>query len=150
LAPVLDSELRFREDELFNEEVVREIERYHVMRYLSHSRHVRIDGMELDVVATFETKVGAFTRTFGFELKLWDLYRVVEQAVKRRHLFDYYYVVLDLSLKDLLSAVLRHLDVPELIRKIREHGIGIICENRIVLGSRFRRGSVRTLEGFWR
>jgi len=143
----------FKEDKLFNEDVIRRVEEYHDVEYRSHLRHARVDGMELDVVAFFRKRRSGWGRTFGFELKQYDLARVVEQAARRRYLFDYYYVVLNCSYRLLLFQIIWNESIAKLIKG---HRIGIICRDRdwtIAFPSRYKKGCMRVLSQYeegWR
>ena len=141
--------VRYKEDRLFNENVVRQIERCHDMEYVSHMRYLRIDGFELDVVAFFQTKRG-ITRSFGFELKEANWEEVLLQTLKRRYLFDYYYVVIDLRSLTLFRRLFWYNMETTLkeLYEIKYNKIGIICRDGILIPSGFKKGSFTILNGF--
>jgi len=74
------------------------LSRYFVVRDLRRHQYYVHQGqrLEVDAVAVYELSSGV-TRTVGFELKLDNkadaLDRAIEQAVVRRPLFDYFYIV---------------------------------------------------------
>ena len=142
------NDIKFKEDNLFNEKIITAVEVAHGLRFVTYNRHMRIDGKECDVVATFETAEGKYLRLIGFELKVQNFDKVVAQALERRKLFDYMYIVTGLSAKELLRAVLNHKYFAELIKLLKQEGIGIICENEVVLYSKFRKGSLQPLINF--
>ena len=71
---------------------------YTVREVLRH-QYYRLSGqtVEVDAVAIYELTNSGQTRTVGFELKLDNkadaLSRAIEQAIVRRPLFDYFYIV---------------------------------------------------------
>jgi len=114
--------LKCIEDRLLDETVLRTIERLHQGEIVNVKRHVRLEGLECDAVATL--KLQRVKRTIGFELKIDDLAKVIEQAFARRHLFDYMYAVCDIRLP--LYDVLSWLNNARLLKLIFDEGIGLI------------------------
>ena len=142
------NDVKFKEDKLFNKDIITAVEIAHDLRFVSYNRHMRIDGRECDVVAIFETAEGKYLRLIGFELKDKNFDKVVAQALERRKLFDYMYIVTGLSAKELLRAVLNYRYFAELVNSLKQEGIGIICENEVILYSKFRKGSLQPLLNF--
>ena len=68
----------------------------------------------------------------GFELKDSDFYKAFNQAKERREYFDYFYVVIDLSVRSIVEYLLSLKDMD---------GIGFISakEEVIVLPSKFKK-----------
>ena len=73
-------------------------------------------------------------RTIGFELKIGDLAKVVEQAFARRHLFDYMYAVCQIELP--LYDILNWLNSLNLLKLIFDEGLGLIILNPILVISK--------------
>jgi len=117
------------EDRLLDETVLRTIERLHQGEIVNVKRHVRLEGLECDAVATL--KLQRVKRTIGFELKIDDLAKVIEQAFARKHLFDYMYAVCDIRLP--LYDVLSWLNNVGLLKMIFDDGIGLILTGNSLL-----------------
>jgi len=128
-------EVRYREDLLLFSNWFKELLRKHFGGQFGFhlefkppvkvSTHVRtVHNMEVDVVVTNGSK------TIGIELKEVDHDKAIRQAVKRRREFDYFYIVLDLSVSTILSVLRNH---PEALKE----GIGFISaqDNCIVIQS---------------
>ena len=110
------------EDMLLDEVVIKAVEELHQGKITNVKRHVRLEGFECDAVATL--KLQRVKRTIGFELKIDDLTKVIEQAFARKHLFDYMYAVCDIRLP--LYDVLSWLNNVGLLKLIFDEGIGLI------------------------
>ena len=74
---------------------------------------VPLNRVEVDVVVRSNSKV------IAIELKESDYTKVIEQAIKRRDLFDYVYVTLNLSTHTILGILRNY-------KEALEHGIGFI------------------------
>ena len=66
----------------------------------------KVQGYETDMILT--CKSGSRTVRIGFELKESDLYKAVSQAVERRALFHYFYIVLNLHAHQILTLLKGH------------------------------------------
>ena len=117
------------EDRLLDETVLRTIERLHQGEIVNVKRHVRLEGLECDAVVAL--KLQRVKRTIGFELKIGDLTKVIEQAFARKHLFDYMYAVCDIRLP--LYDVLSWLNNVGLLKMIFDDGIGLILTGNSLL-----------------
>ena len=124
--------LKCIEDRLLDETVLRTIERLHQGEIVDVKRHVRLEGLECDAVATL--KLQRVKRTIGFELKINDLAKVVEQAFARRHLFDYMYAVCQIEFP--LYDILNWLNSLNLLKLIFDEGLGLIVLNPILVVSK--------------
>ena len=118
---VLDREI-YLEDFLFDYRVVSTIEDLHSLKVNTLFRHVLVGGFETDVVALCSTDQG-YDRWVGFELKDSDILKALNQALWRRRFFDYFYVVIDLSVCRIVDILLKKDNLRELIMK---EGVGII------------------------
>jgi len=121
--------LKCIEDKLLDEAVLKTIERLHQGEIVDVKRHVRLEGLECDAVVAL--KLQRVKRTIGFELKIGDLAKVVEQAFARKHLFDYMYAVCDIRLP--LYDVLSWLNNVGLLKMIFDDGIGLILTGNSLL-----------------
>ncbi len=83
----------------------------------------KIGGNEVDMIITCSIGDSSrvIKRTIGFELKESDTYKAVDQAIKRRNDFTWFYVVLDISVEKILS-LLRN----KPIMRALEYGIGFV------------------------
>ena len=117
-----------------NEELIKMLEKYHNYVFVEFFRHVIIDSKEVDVVAYFKTPRKELMRSFGFELKENNIYKALLQAFDRSSFFNHFYVVMDLS----PVTFFRYLS-PYEFKEIKEHKIGIILRNQIVIPSIFKK-----------
>ena len=92
----------------------------------------RVQGFETDVVVTCRS--GSRRVLIGFELKKDNLDEAVKQAVERRALFHYFYVVLHLPVRAILSKLRYH-------HEAFENGIGFVSavDDAVVIRSYSRR-----------
>ena len=91
----------------------------------------KVQGFETDLIIT--CKSGRRTVRIGFELKESDLYKAVSQALERRALFHYFYIVLNLHAHSILTLLKGHQHTEEAL----SNGIGFISsiDNCIVIKS---------------
>ena len=92
----------------------------------------KVQGFEVDMVVT--CKSGSRTVKIGFELKTWSgIDKAASQAIERRALFHYFYIVVDLSVMSILGILKGRSWGEEVLR----HGIGIVStsDNCIVIKS---------------
>ena len=80
----------------------------------------RVQGFETDLIVT--CKSGMKTVRIGFELKENDLYKAISQAMTRRGLFHYFYVVMNLRVHVILTVLKGHQYTEEAL----SHGIGFV------------------------
>lgn len=91
-----------------------------------------VQGFEVDMIVT--CKSGSRTVRIGFELKTWSgIDKAASQAVERRALFHYFYIVVDLSVMSILGILKGRSWGEEVLR----HGIGFVSasDNCIVIKS---------------
>ena len=103
----------------------------HCSRYFSKDRFrpveihfrekIRDNEVDLIIVCSVGEYDRIYRRTIGFELKTSDLCKAVDQAIRRRDDFTYFYIVLDASVVTILS-LLRN----DPIRRALDYGIGFI------------------------
>ena len=79
-----------------------------------------IDGKEIDFITEKLTPFETKTNTYIFELKETDIDKVISQAIKRKHLCDYIYIVM---VRTPLSYFCYKLS--QNLKRIRDHGIGV-------------------------
>jgi histidinol phosphatase-like enzyme len=115
---------RVIEDELLNQSVLALIEKLHgkVERIV---KHCKVDGMEVDAIL-FCRKVRE--RRIGVELKEYDYFRVIQQAVQRRRYFNYFYIITRGS--ELIGDSLRDLYRIGFLQSLFDRGIGWIIVDR--------------------
>jgi hypothetical protein len=101
----------YLEDALLTWKVLDVIYRYHDLRVDRVLRHVRIAGFEVDAVAEAYTFDKGIKRLIGFELKDSDFYKAFNQAKERREYFDYFYVVIDLSVRTIVEYLLSFVEI---------------------------------------
>ena len=77
----------------------------------------KVQGFETDLIVTCRS--GNRNVKIGFELKKSDWLKAIRQAIERRALFHYFYVVLDLYSFSILGMLRSH-------REALEYGIGFI------------------------
>lgn len=131
--------VQFQEDELFNEEVIRVIEKYHNFKFVKAVRHAVVDKLEVDVVAYFVTPTYQ-RRVIGFELKENDIWKALNQAFKRAKHFNYFYIVINSSPAWLFDWLIHSNNrVGETFEDIRKHKIGIFCRNQLIIPARYRK-----------
>ncbi len=127
----------YLEDALLTWKVLRVIYICHDLKVDRVLRHVRVAGFEVDAVAEAYTFEKEIRRLIGFELKDSDLLKAFYQAKERRKYFDYFYIVVDLTVRSIVEYLLhwgsKNLD-----------GIGFISakEEVIVLPSKFKKREV--------
>ena len=121
-------ELKFDEDFMILSKWLIDALSYHIGTPLPPVRirtHFRIvENLEIDLFVNCDNK------RFIFELKKDDLWKVLEQAVARRRLADYVYVVLNLSVSEILSWLRSS-------AALLKYGVGVISakDNCIVIPS---------------
>lgn len=101
-----------------------------VMVFLSAKRYKPVKFNTLFDVEVTEPKYSVIKRKIIFELKETDLVKALDQAVDRRRIADYIYVVLDLSTPSIMSWLRSNLD-------LLKYGVGVISakDNTIVIPS---------------
>ena len=122
---------------------------YFLGSYVSSGNRIQIGvrrvvrGFEVDLV--LKCRSGSRDVSVGFELKDSDLSRAVEQALVRRGLFDYFYVVVYLHSHSVLAA-LKGLGNVE---KALASGIGFISslDNSMIIKS-YSRGKTDFSKGY--
>jgi len=124
----------FLEDSLLNEKTVELIKNEHsswcsVPEVKLILRHKIIDGKELDGLIVFEYK--NCKRLVGVELKEWNITECIYQAVERRHLANYFYIIthfprhsLGSIIKDILNS--KNGTYGNYFQQLFEHKIGWI------------------------
>ena len=88
----------------------------------------KVQGFEVDMVVTCRS--GKRVNRIGFELKKSDWAKAIKQAMERRALFHYFYIVLDMYSFSILGMLRSH-------REALEYGIGFVSarDNCIVIKS---------------
>ncbi len=122
-----------REDNLLTDSVIKLIEKTHNLKVEKIKWHERYLGKECDCYLISKTN-----KTVGIELKEIDIVKAVKQALERRDIFNYSYVVMGngFSLSSYITTLVRK----GLIEKMVNRDIGLIIsqENPIlVLRSEF-------------
>ena len=115
------------EDKLLDDNVLKLLAKHHQEKIISVVRHSNNFGVECDAYI----KIGkTVNRTIGIELKDVDLSKVVEQAIKRRELFNYSYIITNTSLSHFWSA---HYFMyrKHLLGKLYKNSIGWIINDKI-------------------
>ena len=124
---------KYKEDLLFTDEVIEEIERVHGFSLASVTYHYTIPhvprSIEVDVFCIFHTPSGR-ERIVGFELKESDYLKALRQAEVRRSYFDYFYIVLNREPWAL---------PPDYFCELGRMGIGLFCKNRMVVKAKWLR-----------
>ena len=110
----------FMEDTLFSLKALHTVEKLHYLRAYKILRHVMVKGCETDVVAFAMTENERAERLIGFELKASDIRKALAQAYERRTYFDYFYIIIDLSVYFMIKEIMKQW------KYIRKFGIGII------------------------
>ena len=130
-----EDNLIYFEDALLTRQIVYTIEEKHNLYVNKIFRHVFINGYEIDALAICKTREDKFERWIGFELKENSLDKAIHQAILRRRFFNYFYIVINLS----VSSIVRYL--LDMADKIKESKIGIISayDSAVVLKSNFRK-----------
>lgn len=128
----IEGRVRFVEDQLFSKEVLAKIAEVHELEPVSAKRHCMIDGMEVDVVAFLRTPKG-ITRSVGFELKISDIYKALDQSKKRRKYFNYFYIVLGNPPYFLVDVMNYNL------KPFVKAKVGIFCGGAVIVRSKFRK-----------
>jgi len=80
-----------KEDKLLRQDVIDLLKAHHNIKPIELKWHQKIEH-EIDAILIAKTPAGLI-RTFGFELKENDLRKAVIQAVVRRKLFNYFYII---------------------------------------------------------
>jgi len=123
--------LIYYEDALLTKNIIWAIESIHQLIVRRIWRHVRIEGYEVDALAICDTANEKFERYVGFELKENDIAKSIHQAKLRRHLCNYFYVVINLKVSSIVNYII---DYPN----FKNLKLGIISkENVVVLPSKF-------------
>ena len=112
------------EDDLLNENVLSLIERLHG-KIERIDKHYKVDGMEVDAIILCKR---VKERLIGIELKEYDFFKVIQQAVQRRRYFNYFYVVTRGG--NIIGQTMRCLYRMGLLSELFEHGIGWIVVNQ--------------------
>ena len=112
----------FFEDALLTRGILYVISKCHDLEIEKIYRHVMVNGMEVDAVAICKTYEDRYERWVGFELKENALDKAMDQAMLRRDYFDYFYVVIDLSVASIVGNIIRGY----FLDHIKNHKIGII------------------------
>jgi len=117
--------LRYQEDSLFNEDLIRLVELHHGLRYVNHKRWAKVYCFEVDVIATFETPDRKLKRIIMFELKKngnWE--ECIIQAFRRMTMSNYSYAVLEApQLTDLVNFMINRENICRMLRE----GVGVIA-----------------------
>jgi len=79
-----------REDELLNENTLKLIQEIHG-QIVKVEKHFKVGGMEVDAIIHCRK---SRTKRVGVELKESDINKALEQAIKRRNYFNYFYIIL--------------------------------------------------------
>ena len=96
----------------------------------------RVQGLETDLIVTCRS--GSRNVRIGFELKETDIYKAIHQALVRRPLFHYFYIVLNMHVYNILTV----LKGCRYTRDALEHGIGFISsEDGCVVIKSYSRGN---------
>ena len=121
------------EDALLTWKILETIKACHDLEIRRVYRHAMVAGFEVDAVAICKTS-GGKERWIGFELKEADFPKAFAQALLRRDFFDYFYVVIDLPVREVVNWILNHC-------KKGVEGIGFVSayDDIIVLASKFKR-----------
>ena len=113
--------IRFHEDLLLFSEWFREVLRLHfsddwnIQLPLEIKTHViSLNNVEIDVIIK-----NSNGKTVVIELKERDYVKAIKQAIKRRELFDYVYVAINLPTHIILGILRKH-------REALEYGVGFI------------------------
>lgn len=124
----------FMEDSLLNEETVKLIKYEHSSWYSTPEvelvlRHKIIDGKEMDGLIVL--KYQNCRRLVGVELKEWNVTECISQAVKRRYLANYFYIItrfprhsLGSIIKDILNS--KNGTYGQYFQQLFQHKIGWI------------------------
>ena len=112
-----------KEDKLLRQDVIDLLKAHHGIKPIELKWHQRIEH-EIDAILIAETPSG-FIRTFGFELKVSDIQRAVEQAIERRKFFNYFYIVSSSHPARIWFYLEWALNF-DLLENMKEHGIGWI------------------------
>jgi len=136
---------RYKENRLLTDGVLKAIEEWHELKVQKVYRNLVLvlpDGrLECDVLLRCSTPFGR-ERWIEIELKDRDLAKVLSQAVERRPLADYMYVVVgELSLPALLDPVVRVYS-----SLFRNYLIGLFHEDQMLITSRYRQREVEYKE----
>jgi len=83
----------YYEDSLLTDKVIELIEKHHNFNIHLVELHKREHGFEVDAVIWASTRERKLERYVGIELKDYDLYKAIEQAVERRQYYHYFYIV---------------------------------------------------------
>ena len=126
-----DNNLYF-EDALLTRNIMWVIESKHNLKVSKLYRHVKIDSYEVDALAITETPEH-IERWIGFELKDNSIDKATLQAMLRRKYFDYFYVVINLS----VSSIVKYLFYYP--KPIKEYKIGYVSsyDNIVVITSNY-------------
>ena len=124
--------LKCIEDEILNENTLKLIEKLHKGKIVNVKRHVKLEKLECDAVAVL--KLQKIKRTVGFELKIGDLAKVLEQSFVRKHFFDYMYAICKTDLP--LYDVLNWLNNAGLLKRIFDEKIGLILTDSYLVISK--------------
>jgi len=140
-----DGHLPFKENRLLTEEVLRQIEEWHELgiQKIYWNRTLVVSGVrvECDALLKCSTPFGR-ERWIEVELKDVDLAKVLSQAVERRPLVDYAYVVVGgLSLPAVVDPVVRVYSP-----LLKHYDIGLFWENQMLVASRYRAREVEYVE----
>ena len=111
------------EDSYLSDELVSILARCHGLRSEWLARHLLIDRLECDVVIFGLTR-GYVVRTIGVELKQNDVHKLAEQAIKRRKLFHYMYIVIGEHWNT--DMTIRTLHRYGYLSRLLSEGVGII------------------------
>lgn len=133
--------IHYLEDSLLTWKIVETIRSAHSLRVEKIFRHVNIAGFEVDAVAICKTRLEWKERWVGFELKENDIEKAFAQACWRRNYFDYFYVVIDWEVADIVNWLLKK-NLKDKIDGLTSslNGIGFVSsrEDVLVLKSKFK------------
>ena len=122
--------MKFKEDSLLNENVLKLLESFHG-GIVGVYRHVEVGEERLEVDAVILAKRSRY-RVIGVELKATDVLKAVHQAVARRPFFHYFYIVSGeySTVHGVLGHFIDTLYQHGVLRYLSEHGIGWIMLDR--------------------
>ena len=127
------------EEELYTKEIENLILESHNLDIIDRKLRFLIDDkkhLEVDVVLNTKTINKGMLRLVGIELKESDLAKAVSQACVRRKYFNYFYIVINRSVRSIVGWLFND---HNLFNTVKVYGIGIIStiDNVVVLQSKF-------------
>ena len=127
------------EERMYTKTVEELILNHHNVKLIKRLRRFKINNkpnLETDVVLLVSTPTKQINRTIGIELKQTDLIKAVTQAIERRKYFNWFYIVIGISVRAFLEWIFRDTN---LFFALKDYDIGVILgyDEIMLLPSKF-------------